>query len=88
MRLLIVLFFLPVIYVGVMIAYPFLFALYSFVTVAEKLRSEFGPLAAYALYGIFTVLTVYSRKSSLYFWFGLLPATVLICFIARTLNQY
>lgn len=84
MQLLLVLAVLPVIYAALCIAWPFIFILYSIISVAEVLRSEYGVVGEYGLFASFTVLIIYSAKSSRYFWFGLLPLTGLVCLIART----
>lgn len=84
MRFLLVMLVLPLIYVAAWLVSPLLIALYSVVKVAEQIRANFGGVAA----GIFQVglitLVALAVQSRRWFWFGLLPVTVLTCLVART----
>lgn len=83
MHLLLVLAVLPVVYVFAWLVSPLLVALYSVVTVAERLRTDVGPLAEAGFFVALAMLTTACGKSSRFFWFALLPVIVVTVFIAR-----
>jgi hypothetical protein len=83
MRLLFVLAVLPFVYLLAWAASPFLYAAYSVIVVAEKVHNRFGPLAEFMFFDVFVVLVVFCGCSSRFFWFGLLPLTLVCCVIAH-----
>jgi hypothetical protein len=83
MQLLFVLALLPLVYLLAWVAAPFLYALHSVVVVAEKIHNQFGPVAQFAYFDLFIVLTVMCGYSRHFFWLGLMPLIVGTCVVAR-----
>lgn len=84
MQLLLVLALLPFIYILAWAASPALVALHSIVVVAERLRTNAGPLAEAGFFVALAMLTTLCGKSWRFFWFGLLPVIVGCIVVVRS----
>lgn len=79
---LVLLFLLPVIFLGSWIAAPFLYLLGGSIRFAHNLHSQFGTLGDGGFFILLIVLVVFCGKSKWFFWLGLLPVMLLACYLS------